>query len=76
MRFRGDPKNFRKVKISPIYRRGLEIHLHGPGPSDVPPKVLKAMSVATLGHLDSKFIRIMDETQAMLRILYQTEKTE
>ena len=61
------------MKVNPIYQRGLEIHLHGPGPSDVPPEVLRAMSAPTLGHLDSEFIRIMDETQAMLRMLYQTE---
>ncbi len=61
------------MKVNPTYERGLEVHLHGPGPSDVPPEVLKAMSVATLGHLDPEFIKIMDETQAMLRVLYQTE---
>jgi len=42
-------------------------------PSDVSPEVLKAMSVATLGHLDSEFIKIMNETQAMLREIFQTE---
>jgi len=61
------------MKVNPTYERSLEIHLHGPGPSDVPEEVLRAMSVATLGHLDSEFIRIMDETQTMLRVLYQTE---
>ena len=61
------------MKVSPTYERGLEIHLHGPGPSDVPGEVLRAMSMTTLGHLDSEFIKIMDETQTMLRMLYQTE---
>jgi len=61
------------MKVNPIYQHGLEIHLHGAGPSDVPPEVLRAMSMATLGHLDSEFIRIMDETQAMLREVFQTE---
>jgi len=61
------------MKVDPIYQHGLEIHLHGAGPSDVPPEVLRAMSMATLGHLDSEFIRIMDETQAMLREVFQTE---
>jgi len=61
------------MKVSPTYERNLKIHLHGPGPSDVPGEVLRAMSVTTLGHLDSEFIRIMDETQAMLRELYQTK---
>ena len=61
------------MKVDPIYERNLEIHLHGPGPSDVPAAVLRAISAATIGHLDSEFIKIMDEAQAMLRILYQTE---
>ncbi|MFQ6066279.1 MAG: pyridoxal-phosphate-dependent aminotransferase family protein [bacterium] len=61
------------MKVDPTYQRDLRIHLHGPGPSNVSPEVLRAMSVTTLGHLDSEFIRIMDETQAMLRALYQTE---
>jgi len=61
------------MKVDPTYERNLEIHLHGPGPSDVPAAVLRAISAATIGHLDSEFIRIMDEAQAMLRMLYQTE---
>lgn len=60
------------MKIEPIYERSLQIHLHGPGPSDVPKEVLRALSITTLGHLDSEFISIMDETQTMLRTLYQT----
>jgi alanine-glyoxylate transaminase/serine-glyoxylate transaminase/serine-pyruvate transaminase len=61
------------MKVDPIYERNLEIHLHGAGPSDVPATVLKAISAVTIGHLDSEFIRIMDETQAMLREVFQTE---
>ena len=61
------------MKVDSIYERNLKIHLHGPGPSDVPAEVLRAMSAATIGHLDSEFIKIMDEAQAMLRMLYQTE---
>jgi len=47
--------------------------LMGPGPSDVSPRVLQAMAAPTIGHLDPKFIEIMDETQALLRFLFQTE---
>lgn len=61
------------MKVDPIYKRNLEIYLHGPGPSDVSTAVLRAMSVTTLGHLDSEFIKIMDQTQAMLRILFQSK---
>lgn len=48
-------------------------HMHGPGPSDVYPQVLKAMAQPTIGHLDPKFIEIMDETQAYLKRVYQAE---
>jgi alanine-glyoxylate transaminase/serine-glyoxylate transaminase/serine-pyruvate transaminase len=44
----------------------------GPGPSDVHPRVLQAMSTPLLGHLDPEFVTIMNETQAMLRYVFQT----
>ena len=47
--------------------------LMGPGPSDVPPRVLQAMSAPCIGHLDPYFLAIMDETQRLLRYLFQTE---
>ncbi len=47
--------------------------LMGPGPSDVPPRVLQALSAPCIGHLDPAFLSIMNETQALLRHLFQTE---
>ena len=47
--------------------------LLGPGPSEVHPRVLAAMSLPLLGHLDPEFVTIMDETQRMLRYVFQTE---
>jgi alanine-glyoxylate transaminase/serine-glyoxylate transaminase/serine-pyruvate transaminase len=44
----------------------------GPGPSDVAPSVLKAMSMPLLGHLDPVFVKMMDEIKAMLRQVYLT----
>ena len=38
--------------------------LLGPGPSDVHPRVLAAMAMPLLGHLDPEFVALMDETQA------------
>lgn len=46
--------------------------LLGPGPSDVHPRVLAAMTTPLLGHLDPEFLAIMNETQEMLRRAYQT----
>ena len=47
--------------------------LMGPGPSDVPARVLQAMSAPCIGHLDPYFLSIMDETQLLLRFLFQTD---
>lgn len=47
--------------------------LMGPGPSDVPPRVLQALSAPCIGHLDPAFLTIMNETQDLLRHLFQTE---
>ena len=47
--------------------------LMGPGPSDVPPRVLQALSAPCIGHLDPTFLSIMNETQTLLRHLFQTE---
>ena len=47
--------------------------LLGPGPSDVHPRVLTAMTTPLLGHLDPQFLAIMNETQEMLREVYITK---
>jgi len=47
--------------------------LMGPGPSDVAPSVLKAMSAPLLGHLDPVFVKMMDEIKAMLRQVFLTK---
>jgi alanine-glyoxylate transaminase / serine-glyoxylate transaminase / serine-pyruvate transaminase len=47
--------------------------LLGPGPSDVPARVLQALAAPTLGHLDPEYLKLMDETRQMLRTVFQTE---
>jgi alanine-glyoxylate transaminase / serine-glyoxylate transaminase / serine-pyruvate transaminase len=47
--------------------------LLGPGPCNAHPTVLQAMSTSPLGHLDPDFLKIMDEIQAMLRYVWQTD---
>lgn len=47
--------------------------LMGPGPSDVHPRVLKAMATPLVGHLDPEFLKIMDELKALLKWVFQTE---
>ena len=47
--------------------------LLGPGPSPVDDRVLNAMAANVLGHLDPLFLRCMDDIQAMLRYVFETE---
>ena len=47
--------------------------LLGPGPSTVSPNVYKALATHTIGHLDPRFIEIMDEIKILLRRLFKTE---
>jgi len=45
----------------------------GPGPSNVAPSVLRAMSAPLLGHLDPLFVKMMDEIKTMLRQVFLTK---
>ena len=47
--------------------------LLGPGPSNVPPRVLEAMAAPMMGHLDPVFLETMDRIQDLLRYTFQTE---
>ncbi|AAZ98462.1 alanine-glyoxylate transaminase [Thiobacillus denitrificans ATCC 25259] len=47
--------------------------LMGPGPSDVPQRVLDAMARPTIGHLDPAFVDLMEQIKAMLRMAFRTE---
>lgn len=46
--------------------------LLGPGPCDVHPRVLAVMTTPLLGHLDPQFLQVLDDTQQMLRQVFQT----
>ena len=47
--------------------------LLGPGPSMVHPRVTRAMVTPVVGHMDPQFFAVMDETQALLRQVFQTQ---
>ena len=47
--------------------------LLGPGPSNLHPRVFRAMASPILGYLDPDFLAIMDHTMALLRHLFQTD---
>ncbi len=47
--------------------------LLGPGPSDVEPRVFKAMSQTLVSHMDPVFVEVMNEIQKGLRGVFKTE---
>lgn len=47
--------------------------LMGPGPSDVHPRVLEALSRPTVGHLDPEFQALMAEVKDLLRATFRTK---
>jgi len=46
--------------------------LLGPGPSNVDPRVLKAMAMPTIGHLDPFLMDLLAEEQCLLRSIFRT----
>lgn len=49
--------------------------LMGPGPSDIHPRVLQAMSRPTIGHLDPRFVEMMDEVKSLLQYAFRTKNS-
>jgi alanine-glyoxylate transaminase/serine-glyoxylate transaminase/serine-pyruvate transaminase len=49
--------------------------LLGPGPSNVHSRVLSALNLPPVGHLDPYFIELMNEIQTLLRYVWQTDNT-
>lgn len=49
--------------------------LLGPGPSSVHPRVLQALSLPVMGHLDPAFFQVMDDVCEMLRQVFHTKNT-
>ncbi len=48
--------------------------LLGPGPANVSPRVLRAMTAPLLGYLDPDFLKIMDDVAVMLRHVFGTKE--
>jgi len=46
--------------------------LCGPGPSNAPPEVLEALARPLVGHLDPRFLDLLDATKARLRRVFDT----
>ena len=46
--------------------------LLGPGPSNVNPRVIRAMTMPLMGYLDPTFLKVMDDVTALLRQTFRT----
>ena len=47
--------------------------LLGPGPSNAHPRILQALGMRQVGHLDPQFLALMNENQTLLRYVFQTD---
>jgi alanine-glyoxylate transaminase/serine-glyoxylate transaminase/serine-pyruvate transaminase len=47
--------------------------LLGPGPSNVHPRVMKAMMSPVVGHLDPEFVTVMEELKRLQRAVFRTQ---
>ncbi len=50
--------------------------LLGPGPSNVHPRVMKAMLSPVVGHLDPDFLKVMEDIKRLLRTVFRTEERD
>ncbi|HLZ55731.1 MAG TPA: alanine--glyoxylate aminotransferase family protein [Ktedonosporobacter sp.] len=55
-------------ELNPPYRLLL-----GPGPCNVDPRILRLTAAPQLGHLDPQLFKILEDTTALLRRVFQTE---
>ncbi len=60
------------MQVPPVFNPPPR-RLLGPGPSDVAPSVLEAMSLPLVGHLDPVFVKMMEEIKAMQRAVMLTK---
>ncbi|MFG6104491.1 alanine--glyoxylate aminotransferase family protein [Leptothoe sp. EHU-05/26/07-4] len=67
------PKVNETFRITPEALDIPERLLLGPGPSNSNPDVVAAMNRQPIGHLDPVYLDLMDEVQAMMRYVWQTE---
>jgi len=47
--------------------------LLGPGPSLIPPRVIRALAAPVLSHLDPEFVPMLDETRGLLQRVFRTD---
>src|SRR4051812_30756604 len=47
--------------------------LLGPGPSAIPPRVIRALGAPVLSHLDPDFVPIMDDVRGLLQRVFKAD---
>ena len=47
--------------------------LLGPGPSLIPPRVMRALAAPVLSHLDPDFVPLLDEVRGLLRMVFRAD---
>src|SRR6266513_1446198 len=67
-----EPFSLRLMQVPKQFQPPPRI-LMGPGPSNVAPSVLEAMSRPLVGHLDPACVKMMEEIKTMLRQVFQTK---
>jgi alanine-glyoxylate transaminase/serine-glyoxylate transaminase/serine-pyruvate transaminase len=48
--------------------------LLGPGPSLMPPRVMRALAAPVLSHLDPDFVPMLDDVRALLRMVFRADE--
>src|SRR5918999_3114105 len=48
--------------------------LLGPGPSVIPPRVMRAMAAPVLSHLDPEFVPLLDDVRASLKRVFRADE--
>ncbi len=61
------------TEVSPMFLNPPYRTLLGPGPSNVHPRVLRAMAAPIVGHLDPYFSSLMDDTCQLMRTVFRTQ---
>lgn len=59
--------------MADVFSNIHEVLLMGPGPSLVPPEVYEAIGKPTIGHLDPRFVSLMDEIKVLQKQVMQTD---
>src|SRR5215203_3986722 len=67
-----NPQGFNTAMPQATSLPATERILLGPGPSLIPPRVIRAMAAPVLSHLDPEFVPMLDEVRGLLQRVFRT----